>query len=302
MSAPATEARRTRILLSADEWHLLTSRLDAVRVPVEFLSELEKTVSPAEQESREAAALHALQQRKLVAPQADLEDTDLTEFLHPALGAVLSLPQVASTVIDIAAWGPSRSVLQSLSVAGSFCLGLARTQRVQNQDETPDATTRVRDENSVEITACGTADLIDEALRSLDLTDDRSSTGSAPVSSVSLSDASALVLAIRTGDTAVIDEAFRRVGLDEHNTGFAAMAATITGGFLLRMHDTRTGNSWAPAWFYSDSGWVRLGVDTGGEEVTAQRLTENGRVSCRPVSRTAIIADVTATLLTRLGY
>ncbi|RLQ85374.1 hypothetical protein [Mycetocola zhadangensis] len=302
MSAPHTETRRTRILLSADEWHLLTSRIEAIRVPVEFVSEWGDTVAPAERQLREEAALASLQRRRLVNDKAVAGDPDLTENLRPALGAVLSLPQVATTVIDIAAWGPSRSVLQSLSVAGSFCLGLARTQQVQSENTETDATPRVLDENSVEITACGTSDLIDEALRSLDLVDNSPSTGSEAVCTVSLADASALVLAARTGNQDVVRESLRRVDLDPDNTTFAKLAATITGGFVLRMHDTLTGESWAPAWFFSDEGWIRLGVDIGTQPVTAHDLVESGRVSCRTVSKTAITADVTAALLTRMGY
>ena len=302
MSPQHTEVRRTRILLTADEWHLLTSHIDAIRVPVEFVSEWGDTVPRAEREQREAAALTALQRRSLVDDRAVAGDPDLTDYLRPALGAVLSLPQVATTTLDIAAWGPSRSVLQSLSIAGTFCLGLARTQRVQSADAETDAAPRVLDEDSVEVTACGTGDLIDEALRSLDLVDDSASTGSGEVSTVSLADASALVLAARTGNSDFVQESLRRVALDPNNTAFATLAATITGGFVLQMQDTDTGASWAPAWLFSDEGWIRLGIDIGGQPVTADDLVENGRVSCRPVSKAAITADVTATLLTRMGY
>ena len=302
MSAQTTEARRTRVLLSADEWHLLTSRVNAIRVPVEFVSQWGDTVPPGEREQREAAALQALQRRSLVDDRAVAGNPDLTDHLRPALGAVLSLPQVATTAIDIAAWGPSRSVLQSLSVAGAFCLGLVRTQQVQSENTETDATPRVLDEDSVEVTACGTGDLIHEALRSLELVDDSASTGSGAVSTVSLADASALVLAARTGNPDVVQESLRRVALDPNNKAFATLAATITGGFVLRMQDTVTGAAWAPAWFFSDEGWIRLGIDVGAEAVTAEDLAENGRVSCRLVSKAAITADVTAVLLTRMGY
>lgn len=302
MSVPTKEARRTRVLLSADEWNLLTSRIDAIRVPVEFVSQWSDTVPPDEREQREAAALTALQRRSLLDDRAMAGDLDLTEHLRPALGAVLSLPQVATTTIDIAAWGLSRSVLQSLSVAGTFCLGLVRTQQVQGAKPETDAAPRVLDEDSVEVTACGSGDLINEALRALDLVDESASTGSGAVSTVSLADASALVLAARTGNSDVVQESLRRVALDPENKAFARLAATITGGFVLRMQDTVTGASWAPAWLFSDEGWIRLGIDIGGQPVTAQDLVENGRVSCRPVSKAAITADVTAALLIRMGY
>jgi hypothetical protein len=305
MSAQQTESRRTRILLSAEEWHLLTSRVNAIRVPVEFASEWGDSVNATERDRRESAALASLQRRRLVDTSAGADHPDLTTALRPALGAVLSLPQVASTVIDIAAWGPSRSVLQSLSVAGTFCLGLARTQRMLPEDDPAshtDATVRVLDEDSVEITACGTTDLIHEALRSLDLVDDRMSTGSGPVGSVSLADASALVLAARTGDPAIIEEALRKVGQDPATGNVTALAGSITGGFALRVQNTVTGESWAPLWLHSEAGWIRLGIDVGSGPATSRSVTDSGRVSCRRVSTAAITADVTAALVTRLGY
>lgn len=286
-------ATRARFLLSADQLHVLESRSPHLLFPAQFQTRWTPDATPAEIAERESAAVRGLRDQGLLAAGTRLEPVpaDLTESINPDFGRFLSLPQVASVSIDVAAWTPERTVIQSISTVGRFALQLLRTQQVSTDGHRAIA----RDTDAVEVTAFDVAGLTEQLLRSLH-PDPDGPDDFRPRTQVVLpmAEAEALVIALREGDPLVTARVVDRINSPDALGVFTGVAHRVVAGFQLHAADTSTGRTRSATWLRGDDGWIRLAVSTPSltGNTTPDELVESARVLGQAVRREDIIADV----------
>lgn len=290
----ATGATHARFLLSADQLHVLESRSPHILLPAPFQTRWTPDVTPAEIAERETAAVRGLLASGLLATDAVLHPIpdDLTESINPDFGRFLSLPQLATVSIDVAAWTPERTVIQSISTLGGFALQLLRRQQVSVESSRAIA----RDTDAVEVTAFDIAGLAEQLLRSLDAAEPDKPGAFRPRTQVVLpmAEAEALVIALREGDPLVTARIVDRMANPDAMGVFTGIAHRVVEGFQLHALDTASGRTRSATWLRGDDGWVRLALSAPGlsPDTTPDELVESTRVLGQAVRREDIVADV----------
>ncbi len=283
-----------RFLLSADQLHVLESRSPYVLLPAQFQTRWTPDVTPAEVAERENTAVQGLQAQGLLAPETSVDPIpdDLTASINPDFGRFLSLPQVASVSIDVAAWTPERTVIQSISTVGRYALQFLRTQEVSREGDRSIA----RDTDAVEVTAFALSGLAEELVRSLDAADPDEPDDFRPRTQVVLpmAAAEALVIALREGDPLVTARVVDHIDSPDAVGAFTGIAHRIVAGFQIHALDTSSGRTRSATWLRGDEGWIRLALSTPNltPDLSADELVESTRVLTQAVRREDILADV----------
>jgi hypothetical protein len=285
--------RRTapRILLTADELHIVQERVPALLLPSRFVQQWTDELSADERAERTRAALTGLIEKGFVAadvPRHPIPE-DLSDWLLEPFMVFLSLHSVPAYVFTVSAWTLESTVMLVASARGGFASLLARAQSVSVTDGRGTAA----DLAGVEFAVLPFQDLAGELAGTIPLGGVPGNNG--PLLSMSLTDSRGGIEVLRSHDPRLFDELSRRIGGPAAIHALSGLIGSFDAGFELRLGRADGTPVRVLNYVRGEAGWrsvdIRLPAgDTG--KPTTEHVVDSGSISVAAVTRTAIQAEI----------
>lgn len=264
----------SRFELSLDELRLLRDHIPGLVLP-SFI----QTV-PAKDED---AAFASLRDRELIGDPAVPSEADWTETIAPAVKFALALQMTGDFVFQINAWSPNQTTAHSSTVTKGVASGLTALTTTTQPDSLPTT--------DVVLTLEPVATLATSLAKLIPSTDGMPVAPSGNPVTVGLVESRALVAAIRTGDSRMIDAVAAELHSPGAQEALRPLAGPAIAGFRVKVFTPSGGCVYSGDWFLGTTGWLKISVaaspDPSGS-VTAQSITDTGTVTISAVTAESI--------------
>ncbi|TFC29584.1 hypothetical protein E3O25_04995 [Cryobacterium sp. TMT1-3] len=261
-----------RILLTADELHLVQDHVPSLRLPLRFRQDWTGDLGLAEAADRAQAALSGLVAKGLVAadvPRAPIP-ANLSDWLLESFMVFLSLHMVPAWVVEVSAWTRESTLLLVASARGGFGSTLARAQRV----EINDGRGSTGDLAGVEFAVVPFSRLADKL--SLAIPSGGEAGGNGPLVTMSLTDSRGGIEVLRAHDPLLLEELSRRIGGPDAVRALSGLVGDLDAGFELRLAAGRPSRSDAEL-----CAWRRRLAQCGRAAPGRRRWIADGRAGGR---------------------
>lgn len=270
--------------LTLDEFRLVLESAPAEVVVPAALSAGTFESSGADATTRRETARNTLTERGLM----DIGG------LHPLIVLALTMPLAARSAIQVQSWTPETSSQTLVSSAGRLVSIVTVT--VERVKTLPATDVRTVTAGSATITVGGLPLVVDRLDHLLDDAPPEPA-GVRPLSvTLGLVESRSLVEAVRQGDDEVVAQLAELLGAARAVPILRTLAATAESGLRLRAFVEHGRPLFRASWFQGSTGaWVTMRVlagRDGGGEVSAQSLTDAGRLELGRFRRSAITAEL----------
>ncbi|SEM84288.1 hypothetical protein [Cryobacterium luteum] len=280
-----------RILLTADELHLVQDHVPSLRLPLRFRQDWTGDLGLAEAADRAQAALSGLVAKGLVAadvPRAPIP-ANLSDWLLESFMVFLSLHMVPAWVVEVSAWTRESTLLLVASARGGFGSTLARAQRV----EINDGRGSTGDLAGVEFAVVPFSRLADKL--SLAIPSGGEAGGNGPLVTMSLTDSRGGIEVLRAHDPLLLEELSRRIGGPDAVRALSGLVGDLDAGFELRLSRQDGLPVRMLNYVRGAAGWrsvdVRLPAGDDGLP-TAEQVVDSATITIAAVTHAAIRAEV----------
>ena len=292
-SPPAADERTPvpefKAELSLDQFRVALEHSPDIMLPVSLdVGTLDGSAAhhPSSADERRTAGLAELTEQGVFDPD--------TGTVHPLLRLALALPVAAEYAMHVQSWTPTTSSQTLISITGALMSEITITVK-RSADS---ALTEVREttEGTVHVTT-GPLKLIVERVGALLEDTPPEPTDVAPLTvEIGLVESRSLIAAIQQGDPLVVEQLAAQLGVTAAVPLLRPLATTMEAGLRLRVTERPGLPRYSGEWFQGTTGsWFSmqvLGARDAEGELTAESLTDGGRLRIARVPRSAITTEV----------
>jgi len=254
-----------RFEIGIDELLLLRDHIPGLILP--------NLAAPARTPHDDLTPLNSLKRNGLLDSSTVLGDPDWTGLIRPPLLSCLALQMTGELLFQADAWSPESQITSSITVTDGVTSTLTISANTDREAASPPLV-------SIEL---GDVSNLSTTLAGLIPPTSPTQETFAPVT-VGVTQSRALIAALRTGDSRVIEAVAAETQLENATSVLARIAGAMSASFRIRTF-TRDGRCvYAGSWFHTSAGWTKFDLNAQNP-LSAEDITESATITISPATQ-----------------